>query len=128
MNNTSTGTDSFLRDKPVVENEVHSSGVTYRKCMRLKDMSVSKEAGEKGETDQGKQSVTHKKRTRPGKQPTDTQPFLLTADAPFAVALDTVPPEDWYRTWSAGRTIMMRRTSKRVKDQSKSKGVGVDTV
>jgi hypothetical protein len=87
--------------------------------MRLKDMSVSKEAGEKGETDQGKQSVKHKKRTRPGKQPTETQPFLLTADAPFAVALDTVPAEDWYRTWSVGRTIMMRRTRRESKIREK---------
>jgi len=35
---------------------------------------------------------------------------------PFVAALGAVPAEDWCRTWAAGRTIMMRRTSKRVKE------------
>jgi hypothetical protein len=39
---------------------------------------------------------------------------LLTTDA-FAAALGAVP-EDWCRTWAAGWTIMLRRTSKRVKE------------
>jgi hypothetical protein len=43
------------------------------------------------------------------------QPALLAADA-FAVALGGIPPEDWCRTWAAGRTIMLRRTSKRVSE------------
>jgi hypothetical protein len=34
----------------------------------------------------------------------------------FVAALGSVPAEDWCRTWSAGRTIMLRRTSKRVKE------------
>jgi hypothetical protein len=42
--------------------------------------------------------------------------LLLAADAPFAAALDAVPAEDWCRTWAAGRTIMLRRTSKKVKE------------
>jgi Ran GTPase-activating protein (RanGAP) involved in mRNA processing and transport len=42
--------------------------------------------------------------------------LLLAADAPFAAALEAVPAEDWCRTWAAGRTIMLRRTSKRVKE------------
>jgi hypothetical protein len=41
--------------------------------------------------------------------------LLLAADA-FAAALGAVPAEDWCRTWGAGRTIMLRRTSKRVKE------------
>jgi hypothetical protein len=40
---------------------------------------------------------------------------VLVADA-FAAALDTVPAEDWCRTWVAGRTIMLRCTSKNVKE------------
>jgi hypothetical protein len=36
-------------------------------------------------------------------------------DAPFVAALEVVPAEDWYRTWPAERTIMLRRTSKRVR-------------
>jgi hypothetical protein len=41
--------------------------------------------------------------------------LLLAADA-FVAALGSVPAEDWCRTWAAGRTIMLRRTSKRVKE------------
>jgi len=41
--------------------------------------------------------------------------LLLTADA-FVAALTAVPAEDWYRTWATGRTIMLRRTSKKVKE------------
>jgi Ran GTPase-activating protein (RanGAP) involved in mRNA processing and transport len=48
-------------------------------------------------------------------QATTTQPALLAADA-FAAALEAIPAEDWCRTWAAGRTIMLRRTSKRVKE------------
>jgi hypothetical protein len=40
---------------------------------------------------------------------------LLAADY-FAAALGALPPDDWSRTWAAGRTIMLRRTSKRVKE------------
>ena len=49
------------------------------------------------------------------RQATQAQPLLLPADA-FAAALGAVPAEDWCRTSSAGSTIMMRRTSKRVKE------------
>ena len=42
--------------------------------------------------------------------------MLLAADAPFAAALEAIPAEDWCRTWTAGRTIMLRRTSKKVKE------------
>jgi hypothetical protein len=41
--------------------------------------------------------------------------LLLAADA-FAATLEAIPAEDWCRTWTAGRTIMLRRTSKRVKE------------
>jgi hypothetical protein len=49
-------------------------------------------------------------------QSTQTQPLLLAADATFAAALQAFPAEDWCRTWAVGRTIMLRRTSKRVKE------------
>ena len=40
----------------------------------------------------------------------------LLAGGTFAAALATVPSkEDWSRSWAAGRTIMLRRTSKSVK-------------
>ena len=31
-------------------------------------------------------------------------------------ALEAIPADDWSRTWAAARTIMLRRTSKKVKD------------
>jgi hypothetical protein len=34
----------------------------------------------------------------------------------FAAALETVPDEDWSRNWPADRTIMLRKTSKRIKN------------
>jgi Ran GTPase-activating protein (RanGAP) involved in mRNA processing and transport len=42
-------------------------------------------------------------------------PKLNDDDNAFTAALEAVPVEDWCRTWAAGRTIMLRRTSKRVK-------------
>jgi hypothetical protein len=40
---------------------------------------------------------------------------LLAADY-FAAALGALPPDDWSRTWAADRTMMLRRTSKRVRE------------
>jgi Ran GTPase-activating protein (RanGAP) involved in mRNA processing and transport len=68
-----------------------------------------------GTTEKGKQPAAQKKRTRTTRQAPQTQPLLLAADA-FAAALGAVPAEDWCRTWAAGRTIVLRRTSKRVKE------------
>jgi Ran GTPase-activating protein (RanGAP) involved in mRNA processing and transport len=79
-------------------------------------MSAAKQTGGKGETEKGKQPAAQEKRTRTTRHATQTQPLLLAADAPFAAALGAVPAEDWSRTWAAGRTIMLRRTSKRVKE------------
>jgi hypothetical protein len=42
--------------------------------------------------------------------PPELAPYTFTA------ALAAVPAEDWCRTWAAGRTIMLRMTSKRVKE------------
>jgi hypothetical protein len=104
------------RDTAAPENEEHASGHKHRKSMRLKEMSAAKEAGGQGETEKGKQPDAQKKRTRTTRQATQTQPLLLAADVPFAAALEAIPAEDWCRTWAAVRTIMLRRTSKRVKE------------
>ena len=53
--------------------------------------------------------------THTTRQATQTQPALLADDA-FAAALEVIPADDWCRTWAAGRTIMLRRTSKKVKE------------
>ena len=31
-------------------------------------------------------------------------------------ALEAIPADDWSRTWAAARTIMLRRTSNKVKE------------
>jgi hypothetical protein len=46
--------------------------------------------------------------------------FKMASEQPpeiaFTAALAVVPAEDWGRTWAADRTIMLRMTSKRVKE------------
>ena len=101
------------RETAAAENEVHSPG--RRKSMRLKEMSAAKQAGGQGETEKGKQPAEQKKRTRTTRQATQTQPALLAAGV-FAAALEAIPSDDWCRTWAAGRTIMLRSTSKKVKE------------
>jgi hypothetical protein len=78
-------------------------------------MSAAKQAGGQGEPEKGKQTAAQKKRTRATSQAPTTQPASLTANL-FVAALAAIPPDDWGRTWAAGRTIMLRRTSKRVKE------------
>ncbi len=41
---------------------------------------------------------------------------LLYTEA-FPAALESIPADDWGRTWVSDRTIMLRGTSKRVKQQ-----------
>ena len=77
----------------------------------LEDSRAGKQAEGTGRTEEGRQPVQKKRR-----QATETQPALLAPDA-FAAALGAIPAEDWCRTWAAGRTIMLRSTSKRVKEQ-----------
>ena len=82
------------RDTAAAEGDVHAPGHTRRQSMRLPEMSAAKQAGGEGETGKGK---------------------LLAADA-LCAALGAMPPDDWSRTWAADRTIMLRSTSKRVKE------------
>jgi hypothetical protein len=35
----------------------------------------------------------------------------------FVSSLEAIPVDDWCRTWATDRTMMLRRTSKRVKEQ-----------
>jgi hypothetical protein len=65
--------------------------------------------------EEGKKDYEQKKRTRTAREATQTPPLLLAADT-FVTALGAVPAEDWCRTWAAGRTIMLRSTSKKVKE------------
>jgi hypothetical protein len=77
----------------------------------LHDSRAGKQAEGTGATEEGKQPM-QKKRLLLRSLP---RPALLAPDA-FAAALGAIPAEDWCRTWAAGRTIMLRRTSKRVKE------------
>jgi hypothetical protein len=82
----------------------------------LQDRRAGKEPEGTGTSEKGKQpAAQQKKRTRTTSQAPTTQPALLAADY-FAAALGALPPDDWNRTWAAGRTIMLLRTSKRVKE------------
>ena len=60
-------------------------------------------------------ATTQKKRTST-RQSTETQPAALLPSDAFAAALEAIPPDDWRRTWAAGRTIVLRRTSRKVKE------------
>jgi hypothetical protein len=79
----------------------------------LQDRRSRKEP--EGTSENGKQPGAQKKRTRTKSQAATTQPVLLAADG-FPAALEAIPADDWCWTWAAGRTIMLRRTSKRVKE------------
>jgi hypothetical protein len=81
----------------------------------LQDRRAGKEPEGTGTSEEGEQSAAQKKRTRTTSPAPTTQPALLAADG-FAAALGALPPDDWCRTWAAGRTIMLRRTSKIVKE------------
>jgi len=63
-----------------------------------------------------KRSAALNKQTHTTRQATQTQPLLLADDGPFAASLEAIPAEDWCRTWPVYRTIMLRSTSKRVKE------------
>ena len=82
----------------------------------LQDRRASgKEPEGAGTSEKGEQPAAQTKSTRTTSQAVTTQPALLAADG-FAAALGALPPDDWSRTWAAGRTIMLRRTSKRVRE------------
>ena len=46
-----------------------------------------------------------------------SQSDRLLSTETFPTSLESIPTDDWGRTWAFGRTIMLRRTSKRVKQQ-----------
>ncbi len=116
------GSVATSRDTAAAEVEVHAPGHTHRQSMRLKEMLAAKQAGGQVQTEKGIQLAAQKKRTRTTRQaPTmqpPAQPALLAADDvnAFVAALEAIPADDWCRTWAAGRTFMVRRTSKVVKE------------
>jgi hypothetical protein len=78
----------------------------------LQDSRAGKQAEGTGTVEEGKQPAAQKKRLLLRSLPS---PALLAPNS-FAAALGAIPAEDWCRTWAAGRTIMLRKTSKRVKE------------
>jgi hypothetical protein len=81
----------------------------------LQDSRAGKQPEGTGTTEEDKQFAVQEKRTYTTKQATQTQPALLVVEG-FASVLGALPPDDWSRTWTDGRTIMLRRTSKTVKE------------
>ena len=92
--------------------EVHASGHTHTKSIRL---PAAKQARGKGKTEADK--VTGCADAMTGSADAMTQPLLLAGEHVFVQALRAVPAEDWWRTWPSCRTIMLTRTSKKVKEQ-----------
>ena len=60
-------------------------------------------------------SPTQLKRTHITRQSTQTE-LLQTVDVSLTSVLVVIPTEDWCRTWETDRTIMVRKTCKRVKE------------
>ncbi len=81
----------------------------------LQDTSAGKQSEEKTDKDKGKHAAHQGKERRKTVQAAQPQPPWLDADA-FAAALGAIPANDWWRTWEADRTIMLRMTSKPVKN------------
>jgi hypothetical protein len=82
----------------------------------LQDRHAVKEPEVTVTSEKDNQPAAEKKRTSTTTQAPTSQSGLLAADETFAAALGVLPPDDWSRTWETGRTIMLRRTSKRVKE------------
>jgi hypothetical protein len=73
--------------------------------------------GGKDKPEKDKQTAVREEGTITTGQAQTTQPAPLTADVDVYVeALGSIRLDDWCRTWTADRTIMLRRTSKRVKE------------
>jgi hypothetical protein len=69
-------------------------------------------------TDKDNQSaVVQNNRTSTTTPVSQTQPLLIAGENAFVAALRAVSGEDWYRTWTTCRTIILTRTSKEVKEQ-----------
>ena len=81
-----------------------------REGLNLTDTSEGTDGAEKGI-----QAAEQIKRARITNQATTTKPSPRAANT-FVVALAAIPALDWCRTWAADRTIMLRMTSKSVKE------------
>ena len=86
-----------------------------RDANTLKDeMSTgSKQPG--GDSQKARQAAEQRTKARTTARTASEPPPEIAAD-PFPAALAAVPAEDWGRTWAADRTIMLRMTSKRVRE------------
>jgi len=70
--------------------------------------------------DNGKEAARQQKKTCTSVQAAETPPSLHAADAfdllQFLNKLIVFPAEDWSRTWASDRTLMLRMTSKKVRE------------
>ena len=85
----------------------------------LEDRLAGRQSDKKCQWDEGKEGQKKKTRTT-SVQAAETPPALLAADAfdllQFLNKLLGFPSEDWNRTWAADRTMMLRMTSKKVRE------------
>ena len=81
----------------------------------LQDTSAGQQSEEKKDKHKGKHVAHQGKKKRKTVQAARLQLPWLAADA-FAAALGAIPANDWWRTWAADRTVMLRMTSKPVKN------------
>ncbi len=116
MSGTKTS-EKQTQDKSAPNDDLCAPRHTHRDANAPKDdMSIrNKQSGKESRKQVAKQrKKTRTTAERASEPPPEPHPELAT-DVPFTAALTTVPAEDWGRTWSADRTIMLRMTSKRVK-------------
>jgi hypothetical protein len=81
----------------------------------LQDTSAGRLSEEKTDKDKGTHSGHQGKKKHKTVQEAQPQLPWLAADA-LAAALGAIPANDWWRTWPAHRTIVLRMTSKPVKN------------
>ncbi len=104
----------------VVDFEAHLRMSGGQACDKQADQYIGKQPGEASvatsrDTAAAEDEVHASDHTHRKSMPLKDQPALLAPNS-FAAALEAVPADDWCRTWAAGMTITLRRTSKRVKE------------
>jgi hypothetical protein len=98
-----------------------SGGQASGKHPKDKDANTLKDEISTGNKRPGRESqkawkdTEQRTKARATSRTASEDPPKVAAD-PFTAALAVVPAEDWDRTWVTDRTVMLRMTSKRVKE------------
>ena len=114
--NTSTTTRKCVDEELPAKRHTRSRANAMPLRLSPRDQSAGKQPDGKSKSGKGKTVAEQRKKVHSTIQTTSTeQTPELAADA-FTAALGAIPADDWCRTWAADRTIMLRMTSKRVKE------------